>query len=95
MSLPFSSAEQAGGHPAQLGGQPGGQAGREPAQLALSPSALISAMLRPPSCELSASRRSRVPWHTEQTRVTRNRCTSRVRSLSLRSERSTAATALS
>ena len=26
--------EQAGGHPAELGGQPGGQAGREPAQLA-------------------------------------------------------------
>ena len=24
--------EQAGGHPAQLAGQPGGQAGREPAQ---------------------------------------------------------------
>ena len=59
-------------------------------------SALISARLRPPSCEVSASGRSRVPWHTEQTRVTRNRCTNRrVRSLSLRSERSTAATALS
>ena len=26
--------EQTGGHPAELGGQPGGQAGREPAQLA-------------------------------------------------------------
>ena len=42
------------------------------------------------------SGRSRVPWHTEQTRVMRKRCTRRrVRSLLLRSERSTAATALS
>jgi hypothetical protein len=57
---------------------------------------LISAMLRPPSWEASACGRSRVPWHTEQVRVITNRCASRrMRSLSLRSGRSTAATALS
>ena len=58
--------------------------------------ALISARFRSPSCEVSASGRSRVPWQTEQTRVTTKRWTRRrVRSLALPSERSTAATALS
>src|SRR5262249_38700218 len=39
---------------------------------------------------------SGVPWHTEQTQMMRKRCTRRrVRSLLLRSERSTAAIALS
>ena len=58
--------------------------------------ALISARLRPPSREVSASGRSRVPWQTEHVRVTTNLATdSRVRALVLRSDRSAAATALS
>ncbi len=95
MSVPFSSASKPVVIRLSSAGSPAGRPAMNP-RSSSRPSALISAMLRPPSCEVSASGRSRVPWHTEQTRVMRKRCTRRrVRSLSLRSERSTAATALS
>ncbi len=63
---PGQLGEQPGGQPAELRGQPSGQAGDKLAQLAQAKRADLGDV-GPPSCEVSASGRSRVPRHTEHT----------------------------